>query len=197
MKEKGNKKAVGGEKQNKRLKAWKRRSEWVRQGQRGESEQTLLELFFLCLQHFLFGENSNLQVRKLSLILFWKTFAAEVFFSKECIFLWKSDTFWKLRMSPLEMCLQYCEYEVYVCTILFWILKYFSSFSFPSQFHSVILNSVFRHVSYKQSTVINFHVLGLEVYFYLIIERFYSQKSRHSLYKYELWIWTLQSTLPK
>jgi len=132
MKEKGNKKAVGGEKQNKSsLEAG--RAEWVRQGQRGESAQINITItFFPCLQHFyFFGENSNLQVRKLILkpYFVFKDICCWVFFSKECIFLWKSDTFWKLRMSPLERCLQYCKYEVCVSTILFWILNFSVSVS--------------------------------------------------------------------
>lgn len=49
MKEKGNKKSSGRrETQNKRLKAWRRRAERVRQGQRGEREQmNFTRTFFL------------------------------------------------------------------------------------------------------------------------------------------------------
>lgn len=70
MKEKGNKKSSGRrETQNKRLKAWRRRVERVRQGQRGEREQNdkLYYNFFSVITTFYLCENSNQQVRKLKL----------------------------------------------------------------------------------------------------------------------------------
>jgi len=186
MKEKGNKKAVGGEKQNKSsLEAG--RAEWVRQGQRGESAQINITItFFPCLQHFyFFGENSNLQVRKLILKPYFVF--KDICFSKE-FFLVRNAYFYgnQIHFESWE-----CHHLKGACNIAnmkYVLVLFYSEFwIFPSQFHPVILNSVFRHGSYKQSTVIHFHVLGSDVYFYLIIEHFYSQQSRHSLYKNEFW----------